>query len=76
MIDDDDDDSGVIDGMINRQRKPAQCLSVHHKFHMTWSGLELGYGSGKPATDSLSYGTNFSRREFIYELKGLKSGNS
>jgi hypothetical protein len=34
-----------------------QCHFVHHKFRMTWPGLEPGRRSGKPATNRLSYGT-------------------
>jgi hypothetical protein len=34
-----------------------QCHFVHHKIHMTSSGLELGPPRGKPATNYLSYGT-------------------
>jgi hypothetical protein len=38
-----------------------QCHIVHHKFHMTWSGLEpgsnLGHRGGKVVTNRLSYGT-------------------
>jgi hypothetical protein len=34
-----------------------QCRFVHHKSHMTWSGLNPGQHGGKPATNRLSYGT-------------------
>jgi hypothetical protein len=35
-----------------------QCHFVHHNPHMTWPGLEPGRRGGKPATNSLSYGTD------------------
>jgi hypothetical protein len=38
----------------------SQCHFVHHKSHMTWTGLEPGRHFGKPATNHLSYGMSLS----------------
>jgi hypothetical protein len=59
-----DDDECGVDGVIgmgnpSTRRKSAPVSLFHHKSHMTWSGIESGPRSGKPATNLLSYGTAY-----------------
>jgi hypothetical protein len=43
-----------------------QCHFVHHKSHMTWPGVYPGCHGGKPATNSMSYGTAITRNLVKY----------
>jgi hypothetical protein len=49
-----------------------QCHFNHHKFHMTWPGLEhLGLCNEKSAINRLSFGTALSLRKLACCLAGL-----
>jgi hypothetical protein len=48
-----------------------QCHFIHHKFHKTWSWLELGPPGRKPAINYLSYGTAYVKQLlYRYHLPG------
>jgi hypothetical protein len=47
----------ICRGNRSTRRKPAPVLFVHHKPHMICPDANPGRRGGKPATNSLSYGT-------------------